>query len=53
MSFGLSDKSWVDPDETEPVQCCHCEHWEPCPCGCGQGYCHQLDEFTDEDDECD
>lgn len=51
MSFGLHDKDWVDPDEEGPhVPCNQCEYWEPCPCGCGKGWCSQCKEFTDEDD---
>lgn len=52
MSFGLRDEDWVDPDEEKPVPCRRCEHWEPCPCGCGKGWCSYCEEFTDEDDEC-
>ncbi len=50
MSFGLDD-GWVDPEE-EPRRCAECEEWSECPCGCGEGWCWLLREFTDRDDGC-
>ena len=53
MSFGLIVEGLIDPDEPEPVECHYCRHWEPCPCGCGKGWCSFYDKFTDELGGCD
>lgn len=52
MSFGLSDSSWLEPDDPEPVECRDCDFWRECPCGCGHGWCSLNSEFTEGDDGC-
>lgn len=53
MSFGLRDEDWVDPDDPIPIKCRDCEYWQPCPCGCGYGWCaDRACDFTEEDDGC-
>ena len=53
MGFGLSDSSWLEPDDEEPLKCHDCEFWNECPCGCGHGWCSMNSEFTEGDDGCD
>lgn len=52
MSFGLNDEDWVNPDESEPIQCKDCDSWTECPCGCGMGWCGDDCCFTDGDSDC-
>lgn len=51
MSYGLSDKDWVDPEEEErqPRTCGECEDFREC-CECGAGWCMKLLEPTHRDD---
>lgn len=50
MSFGLNDKTWVDPDDEREVICDYCVSFEPCPCGCGEGWCETFKQFVDGDE---
>ena len=35
-----------------PVRCRDCAEWEPCPCGCGNGWCRFEGDFTGGDETC-
>ena len=52
MSFGYTDKTWIDPEPEEERKCAECDSWIPCPCRCGWGWCIEAEDFTDEDDGC-
>lgn len=61
MSGNYPDGTWGgDPRapwnrQDPPRRCDRCAEWRECPCGCGEGWCSELSEFTapDPTDECD
>lgn len=52
MSFGLDDKTWVDPDDDCTYICANCDHWRECPRKPDIGWCLYWDDFTDHDETC-
>lgn len=52
MGFGLTDETWIEPDEGVGY-CRDCDSWEECPSKCGWGWCPILGEFTEEGGSCD
>lgn len=48
----MGSAPWNQP--TPMMECDRCEHWQPCPCGCGWGVCDVDDEFCEPDcaEEC-
>lgn len=45
MSFGYRDDDWVNPDPEPELPCELCVSYNPCPCGCGQGFCTTFNEW--------
>lgn len=52
MSFGITDRYWVDPDPEPDIECQDCDNWERCPCGCEYGWCSANNHFCEEDYSC-
>ena len=52
MSFGLRDKTWIEPDDDDPRICANCDHWRECPRNYDTGYCVEIDDDTECHETC-